>query len=40
VRALERIAEADLSPEQLAAVKQWLVTAARRMERADGERLS
>jgi DNA-binding MarR family transcriptional regulator len=37
VRALERMAEADLSPEQLAAVKEWLVTAARRMERADGE---
>jgi DNA-binding MarR family transcriptional regulator len=40
VRALERTAEADLSPEQLAAVKEWLVAAARRMERADGERPS
>jgi DNA-binding MarR family transcriptional regulator len=40
VRALERMAEADLSPEQLAAVKEWLVAAARRMVRADGERPS
>jgi DNA-binding MarR family transcriptional regulator len=34
VRALEQAIEEDLDPDQVAAVKKWLVAAAQRLERA------
>ena len=36
VRALERAIETEFPPDQLAAVKEWLVTSAERLERIGG----